>query len=164
MPLPLLLDFLSRHPKVGILAITVNTYSKTMPTDDVIEKIDLKLFEIISGPPSYILPILRSACTAPSLARLSLMLNYLPNMSIFPEVLECLAVCQKVDALEITLSPNCRASIQADKISPLLDIPNLAIKVFRIILLDPHFGQDGYASNEDIIVSDSARNNAHHSF
>ena len=57
MPLPLLLNFFSWHPKFGILTITVNTYSKTMPMDDVIKKIDLKLFEIISGPPSYIVII-----------------------------------------------------------------------------------------------------------
>lgn len=165
MPLPLLIDFLSRHPKVTILAITINTYGKTTPTDDVIEKIDLKLLRIISGPPSYILTVLRSASTAPSLARLSLILNHLPNMSIFPEVLKCLAVCQKVDALEITLRPpNCRVSTQTDNIPPSLDVTTLAINVFRLILLDPDFGQDGYASNEDIMVSDTASNTAHHSF
>jgi hypothetical protein len=49
MPLPLLLDFLSQHPKVSSLAITVNTYSKTMPMDDVIKRIDLKSLTIISG-------------------------------------------------------------------------------------------------------------------
>ena len=42
MPLPLLLDFLSQHPKVSILAITVHTHSKTTRMDDIIEKIDLK--------------------------------------------------------------------------------------------------------------------------
>jgi hypothetical protein len=164
MPLPLLLEFLSRHPKVAILAITINTYSKIMPNDGVIEKIDLKFLKIISGPPSYILTVLRSASAAPSLARLSLILNHLPNMSIFPEVLKCLAVCQKVDALEITLRPNCRVSTQTDDIPPLLDITTLAIKVFRIIFLDPDFGQDGHASNEDIMVSDTASDTAHHSF
>jgi hypothetical protein len=163
MPLPLLLDFLSRHPKVSILAITVNTYSKTTLTDNI-EKIDLASLTIISGPPSYILPVLRSASAAPSLARLSLLLNYLPNMSIFPEVLKCLAVCQKVDALEITLRPNCQVSTQTDNIPPLLDITSLAIKVFRITLLDPDFDQDGYASNEDIMVSDTTSNTSHHSF
>jgi len=155
MPLSLLLGFLSRHPKVSILAIT-NTYSKPTLMDDIVEKIDLKSLTIISGPPSYILTVLRSASTAPSLTRLSLLLNYLPNMSIFPEVLKCLAVCQKVEALEVTLPrPNCRVSTQTDNKLPLLDFTILAIKVFRITLLHPDFDEDGDASNEDIMVSDT---------
>jgi hypothetical protein len=166
MPLPLLLDFLSRHPKVSILAITVNTYSKTTtPMDDVIEKIDLKSLTVISGPPSYIFNVLRSASAAPSLARLSLLLNDLPNMLIFFEVLKCLALCQKVEAFQATLRRrNCRVSTQTDNIFSSLDFSTLAIKVFRIILLDPDFDQDGDASNEDIMVSDTTSNTAHHSF
>lgn len=165
MPLPLLLDFLSRHPKVSILAITVNKYSKTTPIDDLIEKFDLKSLSIISGPPSYIFTVLRSASAAPSLARLSLLLNHLPNTSIFPEVLKCLAVCQKVEAFEVTLPrPNCRVSTQTDNNNSLLDFTTLAIKVFRIILLDPDIDEDGDASNEDIMVSDAASNTARHSF
>jgi hypothetical protein len=165
MPLPLLLDFLSRHPKVSILAITVNTYSETTPMDDVIEKIDLKSLTVISGPPSYVFNILRSASAAPSLARLSLILNHLPNMLIFPEVLKCLAVCQKVEAFEVTLPrQNCRVSTKMDNIYSSIDFTTLAIKVFRIILLDPDFDQDGDVSNEDIMVSDTASNTAHHSF
>jgi hypothetical protein len=156
MPLSLLLDFLSRHPKVSILAITVNTYSKPTLTDDVIEKIDMKSLTIISGPPSYIHTVLRSASAAPSLARLTLLLNYLPNTSIFPEVLKCLALCQKVEALEVTLPrPNCRVSTQTDNKLPVLDFTTLAIKVFRITLLDPDFDEDGDASNEDIMASDT---------
>jgi hypothetical protein len=157
MPLPLLLDFLSSHPNIYILAITVNTYTKTTLPEDIIDKIDLKSLTVISGPPSYILNVLRSASAAPSLARLSLLLNHLPNTSIFPAVLKCLAVCQKVDALEITLPrPNCRVSTQADNNPPLLDITTLAIKIFRITLLDPDFYEDGDVSNEDIMVSDTS--------
>jgi hypothetical protein len=164
-PLPLLLDFLSRHPKVSTLAITVNTYSKITPMDDVIEKIDLKSLTIISGPPSYILTVLRSAFAAPSLARLSLLLNHVSNVLIFPEVLKCLAVCRKVEAFEVTLPrPNCRVSTQTDNIFSSIDFTTLAIKVFRIILLDPDIDQDGDASDEDIMVSDTASNIAHHSF
>ena len=155
MPISILLDFLSRHPKVSILAITVNTYSKTTPTDDVTEKFDLKSLTVISGPPSYIHTVLRSASAAPFLARLSLLVNHLPNMSIFPEVLKCLVLCQKVDAFEVTLSrPNCRVSTQTGNNLRFLDFTTLAIKVFRITLLDPDIDQDGEASNEDIMVSD----------
>jgi hypothetical protein len=164
IPLPLLLDFLSRHPKISTLAITVNTFSKNKPTDDVIEKIDLNSLSIISGPPSYILAVLRSASAAPSLARLSLLLNHLPNMSIFPEVLKCLAACQKVEAFDVTLPPNCRVSTQTD--NNLFDFRTLAIKVFRIILLDSDIDQPEVvdASNDDIMVSITARNTAHQSF
>ena len=124
-----------------------------------------KSLTIISGPPSYILNVLRSASAAPTLARLSLLLNHLPNTSIFPEVLKCLAVCQKVKALEVTLPcPNCLVSTQTDHYLSLLDFTTLAIKVFRITLLDPDIDQDGDASNEDIMVSDTANNTAHHSF
>ena len=167
MPLPLLLNFLSRHPKISILGISVNTYSKpeTMPMDDVIEKFDLKSLTIISGPPSYILTVLRSASAALSLVRLSLLLNHLPDVSIFPEVLKCLAVCQKVEAFEVTLPrSNCRVSTQTDNILSLLDITTLAIKVFRITLLDSDIDQDGDVSNEDIMVSDTANNTAHYLF
>lgn len=157
MPLPLLLDFLSRHPKVSILAITVHTHSKTTPMDDIIEKIDLKSLTVLSGPPSYIFNVLRSASAAPSLARLSLLLNH-PNMLIFPEVLKCLAVCKKVEAFEATLPRrNFRVSTQTDNIFSSLNFTTLAIKVFRIRLLDPEyfFDQDGDASNEDIMVGDT---------
>ena len=165
MPLPLLLDFVSRHPKVSILAITVNTYSKATPMDDITEKIDLKSLTVISGPPTYIFNVLRSAFVAPSLARLSLQLNHLPNMLIFPEVLKCLAVCQKVDAFEVALPrQSCRISTQTDNIFSSLDFTTLAIKVFRIILLDPDLDQNGDVSNEDILVSDTDSNTAHYLF
>ena len=166
IPLSLLLDFLSRHPKVSTLAITVNTYNKTMPTDVIIEKIDLKSLRIISGPPSYIFTVLRSASAAPSLARLSLLLNHLPHVSIVPEALKCLSVCRKVEAFEVTLPhANCRVSIQTDNTLPLFDFTTLAIKVFRIILLDPDCDLDGDVSNEDIMVSDTVSNTtAGHSF
>ena len=163
MPLPLLLNFLSRHPKVSVLSITVNTHSKTTPTDDVIERIELKSLKIISGPPSYILTVLRSASVAPSLARLSLLVNHLLNLLIFPEVLKCLAMCQKVEAFEVTLPcPNCRVSTQTDDIISLFDFTTLAIKVFRITLLIPDIDQDDDASNEDIMVSDTTSNTANH--
>ena len=133
--------------------------------DDSTEKFDLKSLKIISGPPSYILTVLCSTSAAPSLARLSLLLNHLPNNLIFPEVLKCLAVCQKIEALEVTLPcPNCRVSTQTNDIVSLLDFTTLAIKVFRIILPDPDIDQDGDASNEDIIVSGTDSNTAHHLF
>jgi hypothetical protein len=158
MPLPLLLDFLSRHPKVSSLAITVNTCNKTMPTDDFIKKIDLKSLTVISGPPSHIFTVLHSASAAPSLARLSLLFNHLPNMLIFPEALKCLALCQKVEAFQVTLPPrNCRVSTQTS-ISSSLDFTTLAIKVFKITLLESDFHQDDDASNEDIMVSDTSSN------
>jgi hypothetical protein len=165
VPLPLLLNFLSRHPIVSSLAITINTCSKTKPTDDVIKKIDMKSLTIISGPPSYIFTVLRSASTAPSLARLSLLLSHLPNMLIFPEVLKCLALCQKVEAFQVTLPHrNCRASTQTNNIFSLLDFTPLAIKVFRITLLDSDFHQDDDTSNEDIMVRNTFSNTAHPSF
>ena len=86
-------------------------------------------------------------------------------MLIFPEVLKCLAVCQKVQAFEVTLPhSNCRVSTQTDNKISLLDFSTLAIKVFRITLLDPDIDPDGDASNEDIMVSDTTNNSAHHSF
>jgi hypothetical protein len=165
MPLPLLLDFLSQHPKVSSLAITVDTRNKTMPTDNVIKQVDLKSLTVISGPPSHVFTVLRSASAAPSLARLSLLLNHLPNKSIFPEVLKCLALCRKVEAFQVTLPHrNCRVSTQTNNIFSLLDLTTLAIKVFKITLLDSDFDQDDDASNEDIMVSDTSSNTAHHSF
>jgi hypothetical protein len=66
---------------------------------------------------------------------------------------------------EVTLPrPNCRVSTQTDNNLSLLDFTTLAIKIFRIILLDPDIDQDGDASNEDIMVSDTANGTAHFSF
>ena len=114
---------------------------------------------------SYILTVLRSASAAPSLSRLSLLLNDLPNMSIFPEVLKCLSVCQKVKAFEVTLPRlNCRVSTQTENNLSFLDFSTLGIKIFRITLLDPDFDQDGDASNEDVMVSDNTSNTARYSF
>lgn len=101
--LPLLFNFLSQHPKVSTLTITVNTFSKNNPMDNVIKKFDLESLKIISGLLSYILTVLRSASSAPSLARLILLLNHLPNLSIFPEVPKCLTMRQKAEAFEVTL-------------------------------------------------------------
>ena len=165
IPLPLLLDFLSRHPKVSTLAITVNIFSKYKPTDGVIEKFDWNSLSIISGPPSYILTVLRSASAAPSLARLSLLLNHLPNMLIFPKVLKCLAMCQKVEVFEVTLPcPNCQVSLATQTDNNLFCFRTLAIKVFRIIILDPDIDQVGDASSEDIMVSDTTSNTTPHSY
>ena len=87
-------------------------------------------------------------------------------MSIVPEALKCLSVCRKVEAFEVTLPhANCRVSIQTDNTLPLFDFTTLAIKVFRIILLDPDCDLDGDVSNEDIMVSDTVSNTtAGHSF
>ena len=150
IPLPLLLDFLFRHPKVSSLAITGNKDSKTMLTDYVMKEFDLKSLIIISGPPSYIFTILRSVSVPLSLAQLSLLLNHLLNMLIFPKVLKCLALCQKVEAFEVTIPcQNCRVSTQTNNIFSLLDFTTLTIKVFRIRLLDSDFLEDGIASNDD---------------
>jgi hypothetical protein len=51
-----------------------------------------------------------------------------------------------------------------NNIFSLLDLRTLAIKVFRLILIDPDFFEDGDASNEDIPVSDTVSNTVHHSF
>ena len=151
IPLPLLLDFLFWHPKVSSLTITVNKDSKTMLTNYVMKKFDLKSLIIISGPPSYIFTILCSVSIPLSLAWLLLLLNHLPNMLIFPKVLKCLAPCQKVEAFEVTIIPcqNCRVSTQTSNIFSLLDFTTLTIKVFRIRLLNSDFLEDGIASNDD---------------
>ena len=121
-----------------------------MPTDDVMKKFDLKSLTIISGPPSYIFTILCSASAPPSLARLLLLLNHLPNMLILSEVLKCIALCQKVEAFEVTIPrQNCWVSTRMSNIFSLLDFTTLTTKVFRIRLLNSDFLEDGIASNDD---------------
>ena len=168
IPLPLLLNFLFQHSKVSSLAITVNKDSKTMLTNYVMGKFDLKSLTIISGPPSYIFTILHSVSAPPSLAWLLLLLNHLLNMLIFSEVLKCLALCQKVEAFEVTIPcQNCWVSTQMSNVFSLLDFTTLAIKVFRIRLLNLDFPEDGIvsnddgdATNEDIMVSFTVSNTA----
>ena len=114
------------------------------------KKFNLKSLTIISGPPSYIFTILHSVSVPLSLARLLLLLNHPPNMLIFPEVLKCLALCQKVEAFEVTIPrQNCQVSTQTSNIFSLLDFTTLAIKVFRIRLLNSDFLEDGIVSNDD---------------
>ena len=88
-------------------------------------------------------------------------------MLIFSEVLKCLALCQKVEAFEVTIPrQNCWVSTWTSNIFSLLYFTTLTIKVFRIRLLNSDFLEDGIASNdgnvtnEDIMVSFTISNTA----
>ena len=73
------------------------------------------------------------------------------------ETYKCLALCQKVDALEVYLPhSNCQIVFHAVNNLPQLDHKMLGIKRFRIMFLDfTHFSSDDktVVSNGDIVVS-----------
>ena len=109
----------------------------------------------ISGSPQYILALLCHVSRHPALLRLSLYASHLPNPSIAVEIFKCLALCQKVDALKVSLPhSNCRIAFHAVNKLPQLDYKILGIKRFRITFLNSiHFSSNNTANNDDIVVS-----------
>jgi len=157
IPLSLLLEFLSHHSGISDLAIEANAEDSGL-THNTTQAFSAGSLSALSGSPQYILALLCRASRRPSLSRLSLYASHLPNSSIAVETFKCLALCQKVDALEVSLPhSNCEIAFHAiDNLKfPQLDYKILGIKKFRIMFLDfTHFSSDNteYVSNGDIVV------------
>ena len=153
IPLSLLLEFLSRHSGISVLAIEANAEDNGL-MHHTTQTFSTGSVSAISGSPQYVLALLRHASRPPSLSRLSLYASHLPNSSIVVETFKCLALCQKVDALEVSLPhSNCQIAHVDDKL-PHIDTKILGIKKFRIMFLEfTHFSNDKIVSNGDIVVS-----------
>ena len=156
IPFSLLLKFLSHHSGISTLAIEADAEESGL-IDDTSQAFSADSLSAISGSPQYILALLRRASRHPSLSRLSLYASHLPNSSIVVETLKCLSLCQKVDALEVSLPhSNCQIAFHAVNKLPQLDYTMLGIKRFRIMFLNfTHFSSDNMmtVTNDDIVVS-----------
>ena len=156
IPLSLLLKFLSCHSGIRDLAIEVNAEDSGL-MHDTTHTFSTGSLSAVSGSPQYILALLRRASRPPSLSRLSLYASHLPKSSIVADTFKCLALCQKVDALELSLPhSNCQTALHAVHELPQLDIETLGIKKFKIMFLEfTHFSSDNTktVSNGDIVVS-----------
>ena len=102
IPLSLLLEFLSCHSGILVLAIEANA-EDSGSMHDITQTFSTGSLLAISGSPQYVLALLHHALRSPSLSRLSLYASHLPNSSIVVETFKCLALCQKVNALEVSL-------------------------------------------------------------
>lgn len=156
IPFSLLLNFLSHHSGIATLAIEADAGDREL-LHDTTQEFSVDSISAISGSPQYIVALLQRASRRPSLSRLSLYASHLPNSSIVEESLKCLALCQKVDALEISLPhSNCQIAFHAVNKLPQFDYQMLGIKRFRIMFLDfTDFSSDDMTtiSNGDIVVS-----------
>ena len=152
IPLSLLLEFLSHHSGISALAIEANAEDSGL-MHDTTQAFSVDSLSAISGSPQYISALLRHASRSPSLSRLSLYASHLPNSSIVVETLKCLALCQQVDALEVSLPyPNCQVSFHEVNKLPRLDYK--VLRRFRIMFPDfTHFSSEESLSNDDIVVS-----------
>jgi hypothetical protein len=154
IPFSLLLEFLSHHSGISVLAIEAGAEDKGL-MHDTTQALSADSLSAISGSPQYILALLCRASRRPSLSRLSIYASHLPNSSIAVETFKCLALCQKVDALEVSLPrSNCQVAFHAVNKLPI--VPNiLGIKKFRIMIPDFTFSSDNMTivSNDDIVVS-----------
>jgi hypothetical protein len=156
IPFSLLLRFLSDHSGISTLAIEAEAEDSGLMHDtDKIQAFSADYISAMSGSPKYILALLQRASKRPSLTRLSLYASHLPNSLIVAETHKCLALCQKVDALEVSLPhSNCEIEFHAVQDLPQLNYKMLGIKKFRIMFLDfTHFSSEMVVSNGDIIVS-----------
>lgn len=159
IPFSLLLKFLSRHSGIATLAIEADTGDREL-MHDTTQEFNVDSISAISGSPRYIVALLRRASRRPSLSRLSLYASHLPNSSIVEESLKCLALCHKVDNLEVS-HPHSNGQIAFHAVNklPQLDYKMLGIKRFRIMFLDfTDFSSDDMTtvSNGDIVVSTPA--------
>ena len=155
IPFSLLLDFLSHHSGIATLAIEADAGDREL-MHDTTQEFNVDAISAISGSPQYIVALLRRASRRPSLSRLSLYASHLPNSSIVEESLKCLALCQRVDAFEVSLPhSNCQIAFHAVDKLPQLDYKMLGIKRFRIMFLDfTDFSSDNTTvSNGNIVVS-----------
>ena len=157
IPLALLLEFLSHHSGISVLAIEANAEDSGLMhnTANTTQVFSASSLSAISGSPQYVLALLRHASRRPSLSRLSLYASHLPNSSIVVEVLKCLALCQKVNSLEVSHPhPNCQVAFHEVNKLPRLDYKVLGIKKFRIMFLDfTHFSSEKSVSNDEVVVS-----------
>lgn len=147
IPLKQLLDFVSRHSHLSSLSITQEP-GFTGLIHDIGNFYNLTSLTVISGPPSYVLAILRSASCRLSLERLSLLVDDLPPSSIIPTIIPCLALCQQVDTLEAAIPDQDCQAIFNDTTFNYDTIPN--VKALRIAF--PNFSLDPPNQDADIIV------------
>lgn len=104
IPLVTLIEFLSRHPTVSIVAIAALAEPQRLEDTsfDPINLFELESLTEISGPPSYVQRILRCASTPLSLSRLS-MIPGLSTPSFFSGVSRCMTLCHRIRSLHITM-------------------------------------------------------------
>jgi hypothetical protein len=147
IPLKQLLDFISHHSHLCRLSITREP-GFTCLMDGIGSFYDLMSLTAISGPPSYVLAILRSASCRLSLERLSLLVDDLPPSSIIPTIIPCLTLCQQVETLEVAIPDRDCQAIFNNITFEYDTIPN--IKVLRTAF--PKFSLDPPNQDADIIV------------
>ena len=104
IPLSVLLKFLSCHSGILVLAIKSNAEDSGL-MHNTTQTFSTGSLSAISGSPQYVLAILCHASRPASLSRprLSLYASHLPNFLIIVETFKCLALCQKVNVLEVSL-------------------------------------------------------------
>ena len=150
IPLKQLLDFIYRHSHLSRLSITRGT-GLTCPMHSIGSLYKLTSLTVISGPPSYVLAILRSASCRLSLERLSLLVDDLPPSSIIPTIMPCLTLCQQIDTLEIAIPDRDCQAIFNNITFEYDTIPN--VKVLRVTF--PEFTLDRPNQDVDILVCSS---------
>lgn len=162
LPLSLLLEFFSRHSGILVLAIEANAEDSGL-LHDTTRSFNPGSLSAISGSPQYLLALLRRASRPPSLSRLSLHASHLSDSSIVLDTFKCLALCQKVEALGLSLSrSNCQSQSTLHAVDELPQLDNaiqhtiLGVKRFRIMFLEYAHSSSGNTktvSNGDIVVS-----------
>ena len=102
LPLSILLEFLSHHSGISVLAIEADAEDSGL-MHDTTQAFCADSLSALSGSPQYILALLHCMSRCPSLSRLSLYASHLINSLIDMETFKCLALCQKVNALKVSL-------------------------------------------------------------
>ena len=158
IPLPFLLDFLSRHPRISTIIIDTETKVEAA-TADITTSVVLESVAVISGPPSYVLALLHSASYPLSLTRLSLPAHHVPDSSA-PIILQCLAACHCIEALEVLISQCNLPMISSPSDNCTLpDVTSLGIKTFRIMSFETSdfssgTGDSKMMKDEDVMVGE----------
>ena len=146
IPISLLIEFLSHHSGISVLAIESAAEDSGL-MHDTTQALSVDFFSAISGSPQYIL-MHQDDLPYRGYPFMPVPFQF-PNSSIAEEIFKCLALCRKVDAIEVSL-PRSNSQFAFHAVNPLPKV--LGIKKFRIMFLDFTFLSDNI-SNGDIVVS-----------
>jgi hypothetical protein len=129
-----LIRFLNRHPQVSRISIIPDPSTGRYSFPTIRKKLNMATIKAISGPLPWLLALLRNAVAPPSLSNLCIFAERPPHDSVLPAIFQCLALCNTIQKLEISLPRRTCQPILKPEVTSDNDpyFTHLRTEVFRI--------------------------------
>jgi hypothetical protein len=154
IPLLILISFLNRHIEISQVSIATSQSAAGNVLLVARKKLVMPNIKVLSAPSRWMLAILESAATPPTLSRLCVLAQRPPYQSTLSTILSCLKLCEAVEEVEISLPASTPHAILRpnDKLN-YEHFPSLKTNVFKILFTEFATALGPALEDADIMVS-----------